>query len=149
MTFATRRIAIVLLALVVAYAAASLLITLCMFLEWEETLRASGTQPVRLAVGIFGLIASPKMLLVTFVAIVLAEHYRIRWVALYAVVAAVAFGSLAFDLGVPASAPSSASLIGREREILIGAGMAAGLVYWAVAGRNAGAWRDTAVASHE
>src|SRR5258708_2884831 len=32
-------------------------------------------------------------------------------------------------------------IIGRHLEIMTGAGIAAGVVYWMIAGRNAGAWR--------
>jgi hypothetical protein len=30
----------------------------------------------------------------------------------------------------------------RELEVMTGAGIVAGLVYWAIAGRRAGMWRD-------
>jgi len=33
-------------------------------------------------------------------------------------------------------------IVRRHLEIMTGAGIVAGLVYWMVAGRNAGAWRD-------
>ena len=148
MTALARRISVVLLAFLVANALATVLITVCMLMEWSETLRASGTHPVRLAVGVFGLIASAKMVVAALLVIALAEHFRIRAVVLYAVAGGVGFAALAADLGMPASA-SSATLMGRERDIMTGAGIAAGLVYWAVAGRQAGDWRDAGRAPPE
>ena len=148
MTTGARRVAIVLIALVAAYAAAALLITLCMFIEWEEILRASGTHAARLALGVFALIASAKMLLATLLAVVLAERYRIRALELYAAVTGLGFAILASDLGVAAHPRSGLTLIGREREILVGAGIAAGFVYWALAGRTAGAWQDGSEQQH-
>ena len=35
-------------------------------------------------------------------------------------------------------------IVRRHLEIMTGAGIVAGLVYWMIAGRNAGAWRDAA-----
>jgi hypothetical protein len=142
MTALARRIPVVLLAFLVANAAAALLITLCMFFEWEEVLRVSGAHPVRLAVGVFGLITSAKMVVAALLVIALAEHFRIRAIVLYVVAGGVGFAALAADLGVPPSA-SSATLMGRERDIMTGAGIVAGLAYWAIAGRQAGAWQDT------
>jgi len=37
---------------------------------------------------------------------------------------------------------SMVSGVRREVEIMAGAGIVAGLVYWLIAGRNAGAWRE-------
>jgi hypothetical protein len=146
MTPAARRLAIVLLAVLAAYAAAALLITGCMFFEWEEILRASGTPAAQLAFAILALIASAKMLLATLIAIALTERYRIRALELYAAVAGLGFAVLASDLGI--AARSGATLFGREREILVGAGIAAGFVYWALAGRSAGAWQEAAERPH-
>ena len=136
-----------LLAFLVANAVATLLITLCMLFEWEEVLRASGAHPGGSPLGVFGLIMSAKMLAPAMLVILLAEHFRIRAAVLYAVMGGLGFAALASALGAPASAPSSVTLMGRELDIMTGAGIAAGFVYWAIAGRHAGAWRDTARAS--
>jgi hypothetical protein len=141
MTALGRQIAVVLLGYLAANALATLIITLCMFFEWSEILRASGTHPVRVALGVFGLIVSPKSVVVALLLVALAEYLRVRAMVLYAVAGGVGFAALAAELGMPASA-SSATLLGRERDILTGAGIAAGLAYWAMAGRRAGAWRE-------
>jgi hypothetical protein len=141
MTALGRRTAVVLLAFVAANAVATLLITFCMFFEWNEILRASGAHPVRVALGVFGLLVSPKTVVASVLLVALAECFRVRAVVLYAVAGGLGFAALAADLGMPASA-SSATFLGRERDILTGAGIAAGLAYWAIAGRQAGAWRE-------
>jgi hypothetical protein len=87
------------------------------------------------------LIVSAKSVVVALLLIALAERFRIRAAVLYAAAGGLGFMALAADLGMPASA-SSATLLGRERDILTGAGIAAGLAYWAMAGRQAGGWRD-------
>jgi hypothetical protein len=38
--------------------------------------------------------------------------------------------------------PQCGVLVGRDLEIMAGAGIAAGFVYWAMAGRKAGEWRE-------
>jgi hypothetical protein len=135
-----RRAAVVLFALVAAHAAAALLITLCMMFEWEEIVRATGVGPGWLALGVFGLITW-KALLPAMLVVVLAEGFGIRSILLYAVAGGLGFAGLATGLGVGEREPGGA-LIGRELEIMAGAGIAAGFIYWAMAGRHAGAWRE-------
>lgn len=142
MTAVTRRIPVVLFAFLAANLAATLIITLGMWFEWDEILRASVTPAGRLAFGVFGFIMPAKVLVVALLLLALAEHFRIRALLIYAAVGGIGFAALAFALGVPASASQSATLIGRQHEIMIGAGIAGGFVYWAIAGRNAGAWQD-------
>jgi hypothetical protein len=91
---------------------------------------------------VFGFIMPAKVIAVALHLHALAEHFRIRALLIYATVGGIGFAALGFALGVPASAAQSVVLIGRQHEIMIGAGIAAGLVYWAIAGRNAGAWQD-------
>ena len=60
-----------------------------------------------------------------------------------------ALGGALFGLGVYLAFtpfdPSAMNFVGvdrRELEVMTGAGIVAGLVYWAIAGRRAGAWRS-------
>jgi hypothetical protein len=48
-----------------------------------------------------------------------------------------------FGHGAPAL-PDAPALFDRDSEIVAAAGIAAGLVYWMLAGRNAGEWRKRA-----
>ena len=73
---------------------------------------------------------------------VVTEAFSIRSIIFYAA------GGALFGLGVYLAFtpfdPASMSFTGidrRELEVMAGAGILAGLVYWAIAGRRAGMWR--------
>jgi hypothetical protein len=136
-----RHLAIALFGVLIAYAAAALLIVLCMFVEWEEILRASGALSGWLVVWMFGLITW-KALLPALLVIALAESFAIRTVLFYAIVGGLGFAGLAVNLGLAEHRPAGGASLGRDVEIAAGAGIAAGLVYWAIAGRRAGAWHE-------
>jgi hypothetical protein len=70
------------------------------------------------------------------------EAFAIRSILFYAL------GGALFGLGVYLAFtqfdPTAMTFVGvdrRELEIMIGAGVIAGFVYWLIAGRRAGAWR--------
>jgi hypothetical protein len=134
-------------ALLVAYAAAALLITVCLFVEREEILRASGVLSGWLAVRVFGWLVA-KAALPALLVIALAERVRLRSVLVYAAAGGVGFTALAASLGGTGGEPGGV-LAGRDMEIMAGAGITAGFVYWALAGRLAGAWQDAAEAGEE
>jgi hypothetical protein len=134
-----RRAATVVGALLVAYAAAALLIALCLFVEREETLRASGALSGWLVVWVFGLLVA-KAALPALLVIALAERVRLRSVLLYAAAGGAGFAALAASLG--GTGEPGGVLAGRDTEIMAGAGITAGFIYWALAGRFAGAWQD-------
>ena len=145
MTPLVRRAATVLGALLIAYAVAAVLITLCMFVEWEEILRASDALSGWLVVRVFGLLVA-KAALPALIVLSLAERFGMRSVLVYAAAGGVGFAALAASLGVPGR-ETGGVLAGRDMEIMAGAGIAAGLVYWALAGRHAGPWRDAVEAA--
>jgi hypothetical protein len=72
------------------------------------------------------------------IAILLAENFAWRSVLFYAIGGA-AIG-LFFGFVLPTESPSP-FYVARSTELIAGAGIAAGLVFWLIAGRNAGAWR--------
>jgi hypothetical protein len=89
-------------------------------------------------------------ILPSLLVIILAESLSIRSLLFYA----AAGGLISFLLYMNASgwnalAFSVDGFARREMEIMAGAGIIAGFVYWAIAGRNAGAWRATAPAQTE
>jgi hypothetical protein len=88
-------------------------------------------------IGSFGFLPALIIALVT-------EALNIRSALIYATGGAV-LGALAY-LGIARFDPDTMTMVGgvrREVEIMAGAGIIAGLVYWLIAGRNAGAWRET------
>ncbi len=90
-------------------------------------------------------ITATVLFLPMLIAVVLAEAFRIRSLLIYAV-GGVALMLLAYhgaDWGRTGeeSIDERPAPISRETEIAAAAGAAFGLIYWAIAGRKAGAWR--------
>ena len=82
-------------------------------------------------------------LLPALIVVLITEAFYIRSVLAYAVGGAIV--GAACYLGLVPFDPRDAA-VRRHRapslEIMTGAGIVAGLVYWMIAGRNAGAWRE-------
>jgi phosphotransferase system glucose/maltose/N-acetylglucosamine-specific IIC component len=73
----------------------------------------------------------------------LTEAFSIRSVLAYAIGGAVVGAACYLSL-VPFDTDSWQfnGIVRRHMEIMTGAGIVAGLIYWTIAGRTAGAWRD-------
>jgi hypothetical protein len=72
--------------------------------------------------------------------IALAEGFAWRSVILYGVLGGVLALALGYGIDFAGYLGGPDTLVAHEREVLAAAGIAGGLTYWAVAGRNAGAW---------
>src|SRR5436305_13440104 len=84
-----------------------------------------------------GLALFPAMLVVA-----ITEAFYVRGALTYAVGGGLV--GLACYLGLVPFDPATMrfdSIVRRHLEIMTGAGIVAGMVYWLIAGRNAGAWR--------
>jgi hypothetical protein len=79
--------------------------------------------------------------------IAITEALSIRAALFYAAVGGLGLVGLYYGLGLAELEPDL--LIRRDLEIMAGAGIAAGFVYWIIAGRRAGAWREPKAASLE
>jgi hypothetical protein len=82
-------------------------------------------------------------LLPAMIVVLITEAFYIRGVFGYAVGGAIV--GLACYLGLVPFDPATLrfeGIVRRHLEIMTGAGIVAGLVYWMIAGRNAGAWRE-------
>jgi hypothetical protein len=82
-------------------------------------------------------------LLPAMIVVLITEAFYIRGALTYAIGGGVA--GLACYLGLIPFDPSTLQFDGivrRHLEIMTGAGIVAGVVYWMIAGRNAGAWRQ-------
>ena len=92
----------------------------------------------------FGFIfVSGFALLPAMIVVAITEAFYVRGALTYAVGGGIV--GLACYLGLVPFDPATLSFEGivrRHLEIMTGAGIVAGVVYWMVAGRNAGAWRD-------
>jgi hypothetical protein len=81
-------------------------------------------------------------LIPAMVVVAITEAFYIRGILTYAVGGAVV--GAACYLGLVPFDPDTLhfeGIVRRHLEIMSGAGIVAGLVYWMIAGRNAGAWR--------
>jgi hypothetical protein len=91
----------------------------------------------------FGFIfVSGFALLPAMIVVAITEAFYIRGALTYAVGGGVV--GLACYLGLVPFDPDTLrfeGIVRRHLEIMTGAGIVAGLVYWMIAGRNAGAWR--------
>ena len=91
----------------------------------------------------FGFIfVSGFALLPALIVVVITEAFYIRSVLAYAVGGGVV--GLACYLGLIPFDPATLrfdGIVRRHLEIMTGAGIVGGLIYWMIAGRNAGAWR--------
>jgi len=92
----------------------------------------------------FGFIfVSGFALLPAMIVVAITEAFYIRGAVAYAVGGGLV--GLACYLGLVPFGPATLrfdGIVRRHLEIMTGAGIVAGLVYWMIAGRNAGAWRE-------
>jgi hypothetical protein len=98
---------------------------------------------VNIVLGFGFIFISGFALLPAMIVVAITEAFYVRGVLTYAVGGGLV--GLACYLGLIPFDPATLSFDGivrRHLEIMTGAGIVAGLVYWMVAGRNAGAWRE-------
>ena len=92
----------------------------------------------------FGFIfVSGFALLPAMIVVAITEAFYIRSTLTYAVGGGIV--GLACYLGLVPFDPETLrfeGIVRRHLEIMTGAGIVAGVVYWMIAGRNAGAWRE-------
>jgi hypothetical protein len=82
-------------------------------------------------------------LLPAMIVVAITEAFYIRGALTYAVGGGVV--GLACYLGLVPFDPETLrfdGIVRRHLEIMTGAGIVAGMIYWMIAGRNAGAWRE-------
>ena len=82
-------------------------------------------------------------LLPALIVVLITEAFYVRGVLTYAVGGAIV--GAACYLGLVPFDPATLrfdGIVRRHLEIMTGAGIVAGLIYWMIAGRSAGAWRE-------
>jgi hypothetical protein len=144
MLFNLRIFAIIFGFLLASFAAGLVVVMAVMMHEWTNlALDPIDPHPFAIFIGFAFIFASSLALVPALIAIVFAEAFSVRSVLYYAVVGAVIGVTGYWSLGnFGPSLLRIDSAARREIEIMIGAGIVAGLVYWLVAGRNAGRWRE-------
>src|SRR6267142_5954237 len=107
-----------------------------------------GTGPVyqgalNIVLGFGFIFISGFALVPAMIVVAITEAFYVRGALSYAVGGGVV--GLACYLGLVPFDPATLrfdGIVRRHLEIMTGAGIVAGLVYWMIAGRNAGAWRE-------
>jgi phosphotransferase system glucose/maltose/N-acetylglucosamine-specific IIC component len=139
------RLFVILFACIAASLAAGFVVTLAVLIPEVGNLALD-----RFERSVLGYVVAFGAIFVSFFAflpalivIALGEILGVR-AALYYAVAGAVVGAVAY---MSASSWNTLALTvdgfaRRELEIMAGAGIAAGFVYWAIAGRNAGRWRE-------
>src|SRR4029077_12395855 len=98
---------------------------------------------INIVLGFGFIFLSGFALLPALIVVLITEAFYVRSVLAYAVGGAIV--GCACYLGLVPFDPATLrfdGIVRRHLEIITGAGIVAGLVYWMIAGRNAGAWRD-------
>jgi len=138
------RLFVVFLAFLAACLAAGIIVvSALLFPEFSEL----GTGPVDegaldILFGFGFIIVSGFALVPAMLIVAITEAFYIRGPLTYAIGGALV--GLACYLGLVPFDPDTLrfeGIVRRHLEIMTGAGIVAGLVYWLIAGRNAGAWR--------
>jgi hypothetical protein len=98
---------------------------------------------INIIIGFGFIFISGFALLPAMLVVLITEAFHIRGILTYALGGAAV--GLACYLGLVPFDPETMhfdGIIRRHLEIMTGAGIVAGLIYWMIAGRNAGAWRE-------
>jgi hypothetical protein len=97
---------------------------------------------VNLVFGFGFILFSGFALVPALVMILITETFGIRHLLIYAIGGGLA-GLACYLLFVPFDTASMTftGVVRRELEVMTGAGIAGGVIYWLIAGRNAGLWR--------
>jgi hypothetical protein len=106
-------------------------------------------QIIAVAIGLSAVFFSLYAMLPAMVIIALAEGFRLCSILFYALVGAALALGLSYGWDLRLLRNSDDDLSARGVEIMAAAGIVAGFVYWALAGRNAGAWRKPAFPSSQ
>ena len=141
-----RLIVIVFAFVVASFAAGVIVVAAVMYPQWSSLdLGPMDRDALAVAAGFGFVFAGGFALLPATIVALVTEAFAIRSIVFYAL------GGALFGLGVylaftpfDTNAMSFTGVDRRELEVMTGAGIAAGLVYWAIAGRRAGVWRGPA-----
>ncbi len=139
------RLIVILFACLLASFTAGLVVSLAILIPMVGDLAlgpfGEGTFGVLVAFG--AIFVSAYALVPVLLVIVCTEAFSIRALLFYAIAGGLLGAVLYLNFsGWDGRAFTAGGFARRELEIMAAAGIAAGLVYWAIAGRNAGKWRE-------
>jgi hypothetical protein len=129
--------------LLASLVAATLIAVGVLLPEWADSTVLAAPATAAAVIGHFTLLLARAGLVPFGMLIALAEGFRLRSPFLYVGAAVGGMIALYYGFGFAQRTATAAVPMRRELEIMIGAGIAAGFLYWLLAGRKAGAWRES------
>jgi hypothetical protein len=137
------RIFVVLFAFMLAcLAAAAVMNFALLFPGWTGLFdQVVDQQILAVTIGLSAVVFSLYAMLPTIVIVAVAEGFRLRSVLFYTLAGAALALGLTYGWDLRLLRGGDDDLGGRGAEIMAAVGIVAGFVYWALAGRSAGAWR--------
>jgi len=138
------RIFVVIFAFLVASLAAAVVMTLGFLLPvWDDLAAAAASQgSLGIVISLAAAFISLYSLLPAMLVLALAEGFRWRSPLFYGAVGGALSVLSVFGIEAVSHAAAIDGTGTPELQVIAAAGIAAGLAYWALAGRNAGRWRD-------
>lgn len=139
-----RLIVIFLAFLLACFAAGAIVVVAVLYPEFSDLgVREIDDSAISVVLGFGFIFLSGFALLPALVVVLITEAFCIRGLLTYAVGGAIVGAACYLGL-VPFDTTTMQfdGIVRRHLEIMTGAGIVAGLVYWMVAGRNAGGWRE-------
>jgi hypothetical protein len=139
------RLFVIFFAFLVACAAAGAVVVVALLFPELSALDTGviDQDAINVVLGFGFIFVSGFALLPALIVVLITEAFYVRGVLTYAIGGALV--GAACYLGLVPFDPSTFrfdGIIRRHLEIMTGAGIVAGLVYWLIAGRTAGAWRE-------
>ena len=137
------RLFVVLIAYLLACVAASIVLTIGTLTPHWDQLAPQGmpTAALWVMVGAATAFIGVVAMLPSFLIIALAEGFAWRSAIFYGVLGGIVALALTYGNEFASYVATPGGVLAREREVLAASGIAGGLVYWAFAGRKAGAWK--------
>jgi hypothetical protein len=130
--------------LLACFAAGAIVVVAVLYPEFSDLGQGEIDQSaINVVIGFGFIFLSGFALLPALIVVLITEAFYIRGVLTYAIGGAVV--GAACYLGLVPFDPQTMQFDGivrRHLEIMTGAGIVSGLVYWMIAGRNAGNWRE-------
>jgi hypothetical protein len=110
----------------------------------DLSLEPMNQDTINIILGFGFVLVSGFALLPALIAVLITEAFYIRNILAYAVAGGLAglccyLGFIPFDT----VSWSFDGIVRRHLEVMVGAGILGGVIYWMIAGRNAGAWRGS------
>lgn len=132
--------------LAACFVAGAVIVYALLFPEMDMQSLEVDSGMVNLVLGVGFVLLSGFALLPALIAVLITEAFSIRHILAYAVAGGVA-GLLCYLAFVPFDTVTMTfeGVIRRHLEVMVGSGILGGVVYWMVAGRNAGVWRAASV----